>query len=153
MWCIYSIFPLTRFWLWCWKTYVTYVFNFLPQRSSLNIFKIFKYCASNKLNFLLKGVWEIVTTFGVSFLLSNIQGDPNQSLLIQMAITLKICISDPMLVKPKCVSEACIYFQFSAVCLQFSAVYLQFSEMNILGAQNTFWLYQHRSQKCIFSEL
>ena len=30
-----------------------------------------------------------------------LQGDPNQSLLFQMAITLKICISDPILVKPK----------------------------------------------------
>ena len=39
-----------------------------------------------------------------------LQGDPNQNLLIQMAITLKICISDPKLVKPKCVSEAWIYF-------------------------------------------
>ena len=34
----------------------THVFNFVPQCSSLNIFKIFKYGASNKLNFLLKGV-------------------------------------------------------------------------------------------------
>ena len=37
---------------------------------------------------------------------SRVQGDPNQSLLIQMAITLKICISDPKLVKPKSFSEA-----------------------------------------------
>ena len=64
-----------------------------------------------------------------------LQGDPNQKLLIQMAITLKICISDPMLEKPKCVSEACIYFQFLAVCLQFSKINA--------GLQNTFWLYQH----------
>ena len=40
-----------------------------------------------------------------------IQGDPNQKLLIQIAITLKICISDPKLVKPKCVLEAYIYFE------------------------------------------
>ena len=40
-----------------------------------------------------------------------VQGDPNQKLLIQMAITLKICISDPKLVKPKCVLEAYIYFE------------------------------------------
>ena len=33
----------------------------------------------------------------------NVQGDPNRSLLLQMAITLEICISHPMLVKPKCV--------------------------------------------------
>ena len=77
-----------------------------------------------------------------TILLKNIQGDPNQSLLIQMAITLKIRISDPMLVKPKCVLEASIYFDFSAVCLQFSAVCLQFSKING-GLQNAFWLYQH----------
>ena len=41
----------------------------------------------------------------------NIQGDPNQKLLIQMTITLKICISDPMLVKPKCVWKVYIYFE------------------------------------------
>ena len=56
----------------------------------------------------------------------KIQGDPNQNLLLQLAITLKICISDPMLVKPKWVLEAYIYFDFSAVCLQFLAVCLQF---------------------------
>ena len=32
-----------------------------------------------------------------------IQGDPNQNLKCLLAITLKLCISDPMLVKPKCV--------------------------------------------------
>ena len=37
-----------------------------------------------------------------------------------MAITLKICIFNLKLVKPKCVSETYIYFEFSAVCLQFS---------------------------------
>ena len=31
------------------------------------------------------------------------EGDPNQNLLIQMAISLKICIFDPMLAKSKCV--------------------------------------------------
>ena len=59
---------------------------------------------------------------------ARIQGDSNQKLLIQMAITLKICISDLKLVKPKCVLGAYIYFDFSAVCLQFSAVCLQFSK-------------------------
>ena len=32
-----------------------------------------------------------------------LQGDPNQNPLFQMAVPLKLCISDPMLVKPKCV--------------------------------------------------
>ena len=40
-----------------------------------------------------------------------LQGDPNQNLRFLLAITLKICFSDPMLVKPKCVWEACIYFE------------------------------------------
>ena len=33
----------------------------------------------------------------------NLQGDPNQKLQLQMAVTVKVCISDPMLVKPKLV--------------------------------------------------
>ena len=33
----------------------------------------------------------------------QVQGDPNQNLPFQMAITLKLSSSDPMLVKPKCV--------------------------------------------------
>ena len=33
----------------------------------------------------------------------EVQGDPNQNLKCLFAITLKLCISDPMLVKPKCV--------------------------------------------------
>ena len=82
----------------------------------------------------------------------KVQGDPNQNLLFQMAISLEICISDPMLVKPKCVLGAYIYFHFSAVCLQFSAVCLQFSKINI-GGQNKFWLYHYGGQKNIFSEL
>ena len=34
---------------------------------------------------------------------AQVQGDPNQNPLFQMAVPLKLCISDPMLVKPKCV--------------------------------------------------
>ena len=49
-----------------------------------------------------------------------VQGDPNQNLRFLLAITLKISISDPMFRKPKCVWDAYIYFDFSAVCLQFS---------------------------------
>ena len=40
-----------------------------------------------------------------------LQGDPNQNLKFRLAITLKVCISDPLLVKPKCVWEASIYFE------------------------------------------
>ena len=37
----------------------------------------------------------------------NVQGDPNRNFLFQMAVPLKLSISDPMLVKPKCVWEVC----------------------------------------------
>ena len=79
----------------------------------------------------------------------KIQGDPNQNLQFKMAITLKIRISDPKLVKPKCVLEASIYFHFSAVCLQFSAVCLQFWKINA-GFLNTFWLYWYGVRNVYF---
>ena len=44
------------------------------------------------------------------FLSEPIQGDPNQNLKSLLAITLKLCISDPRLVKPKCVLGAYVYF-------------------------------------------
>ena len=40
-----------------------------------------------------------------------LQGDPNQNLKFVLAITLKICISDPMLVKPKYVWEVKVFFK------------------------------------------
>ena len=39
------------------------------------------------------------------------QGDPNQSFPFQIAITLKLCISDPTLVKPKCVWEVAVFLK------------------------------------------
>ena len=78
-----------------------------------------------------------------------IQGDPNQNLKFVLAITLKIHISDPMLVKPKCVWEVKVYFYFSAVCLQFSAACLQFFKKNF-HLPNTFWLYQHMVRNAYF---
>ena len=36
-------------------------------------------------------------------IMNIVQGDPNRNFLFQMPVTLKLCISDPMLVKPKCV--------------------------------------------------
>ena len=39
-----------------------------------------------------------------------VQGEPNQNMKFVLAITLKICISDPMLIKPKCVWEEKVYF-------------------------------------------
>ena len=41
----------------------------------------------------------------------TIQGDPNKNLKCLLAITLKLCIFDPMLVKPKCVWEAYNFFE------------------------------------------
>ena len=63
----------------------------------------------------------------------NVQSDPNQNLLIQMAITLKIHMSDPMLVKPKCVSEVCIYFQ-----------------LFVYNFQTHSGLYKHRARNAYF---
>ena len=40
-----------------------------------------------------------------------VQGDPNQNLKCHLAITLKLCISDPMLAKPKWVLEAYNFFE------------------------------------------
>ena len=51
--------------------------------------------------FLFLSSWKKVlgenTWYQNSLALKLIQGDPNQNLLIQMAITLKVCISDYML--------------------------------------------------------
>ena len=68
--------------------------------------------------------------------------DPNQNLKFVLAITLKVCISDPMLVKPKCVWEVKVFY-FSAVCLQF------FKKKNF-HLSNTFWLYQPRVRNAYF---
>ena len=40
----------------------------------------------------------------------NLQGDQNQNPLFQMAVPLKLCIFDPMFVKPKYVWRAVIFF-------------------------------------------
>ena len=42
---------------------------------------------------------------------SIVQGDPNQNLLIQFALSLKQIVSDPMLVKPKCVWEVTVFLK------------------------------------------
>ena len=42
--------------------------------------------------------------------MSNVQGHPSQNLKFLLATTLKLCISDCMLVKPKWVWEAYNYF-------------------------------------------
>ena len=40
-----------------------------------------------------------------------LQGDPNQNLLFQFALSLKLSISDPMLIKPKCVWEVEVFLK------------------------------------------
>ena len=40
----------------------------------------------------------------------HVQGDPNQNLKFILALTLKVSISDPGLVKPKCVWELSVLF-------------------------------------------
>ena len=74
-----------------------------------------------------------------------LQGDPNQKLQLQMAVPLKLCIFDPMLVKPKCVQGVADFFKFSAACLQFSAVCLQFPKISAT-LQTTFGLYNMGSK-------
>ena len=59
----------------------------------------------------------------------EIQGDPNQNLKFVFVITLKLFISDPMLVKPNCVSDL-TFFSISKKNLNFSAVCLQFFKKN-----------------------
>ena len=55
------------------------------------------------------------------------QDDPFENSQKEMAVVaLKQCIFDSMLVKPKCVSETVVFFQFSKICLHFSAVCIQF---------------------------
>ena len=46
-----------------------------------------------------------------SYSKSNLQGDPNQNLKFVLAITLKISISNPMLVKPECVWELSVFLK------------------------------------------
>ena len=77
----------------------------------------------------------------VAALLQILQGDPNQNCPFLRAITQKLSISDPKLVKPKCGGGS--FFQFSKICLHFSAVCLQFLKKNY-RLSNPFWLYQHR---------
>ena len=44
-----------------------------------------------------------------------LQGDPNQNFRFQMTVALSVCISDPMLVKPKCVWEAVVFYEFQLI--------------------------------------
>ena len=69
-------------------------------------------------------------------ILQWVQGAPIESLLFQMAVTLKQCISDPNLIKPKCVRKMVVFSMFDFF-LHFSGVSLQFK----FCFSNAFWLY------------
>ena len=58
---------------------------------------------------------------------SHLQGDPNQKLQLQMAVTLKVCISEPTLVKPKCVSGVADFSSFQLLVTIFSCLFTIFS--------------------------
>ena len=59
----------------------------------------------------------------------------------KMVVSLKLCISDPMLSKPKCVWKW-YFFQLSKIVIHFIAVCLQFFKLKY-RLSNIFWLYQH----------
>ena len=67
--------------------------------------------------------WERMNVFE-----SIIQGDPNQNFPFQMAITLKLSSSDPMLVKPKCVWEAAVFFSILKFFFIFQLFVYNFSK-------------------------
>ena len=57
-----------------------------------------------------------------------LQGDPNQNFKCVLAITQKLCISDPMLVKPKCVWEAAVFSNFRKFVYIFQLFVYNFSK-------------------------
>ena len=66
-------------------------------------------------------------------MLCFLQGDPNQKLQFQMAVTLEKCLFDPPLVKPKCVSGV----------EEFFIVNKQLKTKKIRLSSNPFWFLQH----------
>ena len=73
--------------------------------------------ASNIIWKMFMKIRKIICVLNVGNLLarSHIQGDPNQDFRFQMTIPLSVCISDPMLVKPKCVWEAVVFYEFQLI--------------------------------------
>ena len=59
---------------------------------------------------------------------TNLQGDPNQNSTFLTAITQKLSISDPKLVKPKCVWEAVVFFNFPKFVYIFQLFAYNFSK-------------------------
>ena len=73
----------------------------------------------------------------------TLQGDPNQNFWFQMTVTLKISISDPMLVRPKCVWGVAVFFknfkQTAEKCNQIFEIWKRFEFWN--GVFKFGWLY------------
>ena len=87
--------------------------------------------------------WNITKSMSFSVAGLKLQGDPNQNFRFQMAITLKLNTSDPMLVKPKCVWEAVVLF-WKIVNKQLKNVN-KFSKIEKnYRLSNAFWLHQYR---------
>ena len=83
--------------------------------------------------------FSLKSTYKLATLKIIIQGDQDHFLAKEMAITLKPCISDPMLVKPKCVWQ--LYNSFKNFCKQTANNVNKFSKIVLFS--NAFWLYQH----------
>ena len=64
----------------------------------------------------------------MTHVLSVVQGDPNRNCLFQMAVTLKVCISNPMLVKPKWVTKGAVFFNFRKFVYIFQLFVYNFSK-------------------------
>ena len=96
---------------------------------------------SSFLQHTISSIKEFLFSNNVSHLSKQIQADPNQNLKFVLAITLKVCISDSMLVKPKWVWGAYIYFEnYKQTAENENKCQMHFDFTNM-------------GQKCIFSEL
>ena len=76
-----------------------------------------------------------------SFHKLRIQGDPNQKLQLQIAVTLKVCIFDPILVKPKCVSGVANFFNCQLLVYNFQL--FVYNVKKIRHSSNHFWSLQN----------
>ena len=84
--------------------------------------------------------------------LIKLQGDPNQNFPFQMAITLKLSYSDPMLVKPKCVWEAAVFPNFWKFVYIFQLFVYNFSKKKLPPLKHILAL-PTWGQKCLVSEI
>ena len=86
-------------------------------------------------------------------ILQLLQGDLNQNCAFLKAITtIKLCISDPIMVKPKCVSEAVVLFNFRKFVYIFQLFVNIFKKKETTASQHILAL-PTWGQKCLVSEL